>query len=255
MMIKTPFGIRLEAGAQLPESIERVASRLGIHFCDVDGFGVLEWVVIAAAGRESRRVQGPLQLLSLKGRLRKAGDVVLSDYVCTVARDTDDGAHILGGRLVAGSVSFLEVSVIPLALIDEAATRSPADGQPTTGGSDQLPIDRSGSSDAPMVSSAQLSPEDSRRAKWDHAVLQAKRIQDDGDFLADQDSDARPSRGDIVIHTQFGECKVTRITDDHITLRKPDGRNVQLGLSILSFALEGRRDGRDAYRVAVRSKR
>ncbi len=64
-----------------------------------------------------------------------------------------------------------------------------------------------------------------------------------------------PKTGDIVNHRQFGECTVVRLGDDHITLRKPDRRNVQLGLPILRFFREGEEDGHTVFRVEIKPRR
>ena len=87
--------------------------------------------------------------------------------------------------------------------------------------------------------------------RWAKAVLESKRIEDDPSFFDDEETETRPKRGDIVMHAQFGECRVTRIDDDHITLRKPDGRNVQLGLTVLRFVFTGKHDGKDTFRVEI----
>jgi hypothetical protein len=67
----------------------------------------------------------------------------------------------------------------------------------------------------------------------------------------DDITDVRPELGDIVNHKQFGKCTVSRIDDDHITLKKPNGRHVPLGLQILVFKKVGDAEGKRVFDVDV----
>ena len=243
----TQQGMRWEAGATLPSALEKAFRELSFSFCDITGFGELNWVALDVGGNEEPRFfEGPLQLIDLKGRLRQAGDVLLSEFVCTVSRLTDNGIQILGGKLKEAEVSFLELTFTPLSqgenTVGEVHNGEPAQPdrphQPET----NRVNDKSGEKGA--------LPE-----RWAKAVLESKRIERESELLDDGASDVRPDRGDIVHHLQFGECKVTRISDDHVTLKKPDGRHVQLGLPILKFTPSGEQQGKKVYRVEVRARR
>jgi hypothetical protein len=58
--------------------------------------------------------------------------------------------------------------------------------------------------------------------------------------------------GDRVLHRQFGECAVVKMTDEHILLQKSDGRVVQLGLSVLRFDPAEPDGGRNRWTVSVK---
>jgi predicted DNA-binding protein with PD1-like motif len=231
------FAVRLEAGAELPAAVERAAEELGLEFCDIDGFGELEWIELATAGGSgTRRLDGPLNLLGLRGRLRRAGDVKLADYVCTASRDTGNGIELLGGALVGAGATFVELRFAPLKAAEVDAA------------------------DADDGEAAEAAERPARRlplaGKWADALAESKRqeqrARDRGwDWDADRE-ELRPALGDLVNHRQFGRCKVVRLDDEHISLRKPDGRVVQLGLAILEFTAAGEDEGKPVYDVAVR---
>ncbi len=237
-----PLALRLESDAALPGSIETIADTLP-PFCDISGFGELTWVRLAADdSANTRYLKGPLQLLSLNGRLRNAGEMALIDIVCTLSRQTDNGIQVLGKRLVDAQVVFAELMFTPLAILDAV----------------EKPSVKLKAASPAIISKPKPIPrpvENLSESRWANAVKEASRIQRDSDIFSDEGRDLRPTRGDIVNHLQFGECTVTRIGDDHITLRKPDGRNVQLGLQILRFTHQGKKDGKDIFQVEVNRKR
>jgi predicted DNA-binding protein with PD1-like motif len=228
-----PFAVRFEGGADLPDAIVGASEQLGLSFCDVHAFGTLEAVEIQAAGAEgTRQLQGPLDLLDLNGRLRRAGGVVLADYFCTLSRATDSGIELLGGRLVAGRASFLEVTLFGLEAVEvESRPDDPAEAAPPP------------EPKAPVV------------GRWAEALAESKRqerrARERGWDWDSDEEEVRPSRGDIVVHRQFGRCQVVRLDDEHISLRKPDGRVVQLGLAVLAFTPAGTQDGAEVYDVTV----
>lgn len=243
-----PVGLRLEQGVDLPAAFESAATQLEIEFCDVSAFGELEWVELLAAGTEdAQRLRGPLDLLDLKGRLRRAGEVVLADYVCTVSQATDSGIELLGGKLIAAQTVFVEVALIDL----DAAEVEPPEVEPPE--VEPVEVELRTETVAEPAPAAEPAPPISGR--WAEALAeskrQARRAKERGwDWDSDQE-ELRPSRGDIVDHRQFGRCTVVRVGDEHISLRKPDGRVVQLGLSILDFTATGAEDGKVVYDVKV----
>lgn len=231
-----PLALRFEKEVELPAAIESAAERLRIDFCDVSGFGVLEWVDVQAAGAEGpRRLHGPLDLLDLKGRLRRAGQVMLADFFCTLSRATDSGIELLGGRLITARAEFVEITLIDLepADVGERAAAA-ADTAPEPEAEPRLPIS----------------------GRWAEALAESKRqerkARERGWDWDTGEEEIRPGRGDIVVHQQFGRCQVVRLDDEHISLRKPDGRVVQLGLSILEFSSAGTDEGKAVYDVAVK---
>jgi hypothetical protein len=226
--------------------LEKTFRALSAPFGDVSGFGELAWIALQVGEEgETQLFKGPLTLIDLKGRLRRAGDVLLADYVCTVSRLTDNGVQVLGGKLKEAEVIYLELTFTPL-----------VEGEAAQVETQKAEMGAPAASNRPAAHrpAAPASEKSALPDRWAKAVLESKRVERDS-ILDDGASDVRPRTGDIVQHRQFGECKVTRIGDDHVTLRKPDGRHVQLGLPILRFTTVGEQEGKTVYSVKVRAKR
>ncbi|MDD5307012.1 MAG: hypothetical protein PHU25_06795 [Deltaproteobacteria bacterium] len=232
----TPRAMRLEAGAMLPDAVERAADALGMAFGDAIGFGRLRWVELTFGdGRTPVRIKGPLELLDLKARIRRAGDARLADYVCTLARLTDNGVEVLGGGLARAEVEFVELSLTPLELAAvEPACAARAEVQAPRPPRDlPLPVPQ-----PPAIDE-----------RWAAALAESRRAERLASLEVDEG--ARPERGDVVNHRQFGRCTVVKIDDEHVSLRKPDGRVVQLGLTVLRFTPAGREDKHAVFDVEV----
>ena len=248
----TSFGMVIEQGEVIPKVLEITSKPLYSDFVDVSGFGELSWVEITHNSEDETktRFEGPLQLLTLRGRIRRAGNLTISDFVCTVSRETDNGIQVLGGRMIKAKVKHLEVTFVPLTSQEELDGMASAPKPPPKPAGESLPV-KPKPVDAPSFKSPPR-PEQSRVTddRWAKAVLESRRVEEETDFLDDA-SDDRPKQSDIVNHKQFGECTVAMIGDEHITLRKPDGRNVQLGLQVLNFKRVGHRDGKDVFDVQV----
>ncbi len=232
--------IRIERGESLPIAADRAVEDLGLEFCDVIGFGRLDWVELKGDSQgTSTRMQGPFDLLDLKGRVRRVGSVIMSEYVCTISRVTDGEIRVFGGGLERAVVDFAELTFIPLvpaksATVAKDAVEKEADTEP----------------DAPPPSAP--SPVKDDASKWSLALAESRRLERDGAAANWDDVEpVMPVRGDIVNHRQFGRCDVVKVDGEHISLRKPDRRVVQLGLAILVFEPAGEQDGKAAYNVAV----
>ncbi len=247
----TPKGIRLEETEELTEAVQELAAELSLSFCEVTGFGELEWVELKEGRENTTLLKGPLQLLDLKGRLRLTGGVRLTDFVCTVSRNTDNGIQVLGGKLSRARATFLELTFLPLVALN--------DNVPVKDAPRKLVSDSSLPRPAAPPSPPKEDPIETKPTmpdlgpKWGKAIAESKRVQ----LQAEERENwtERPNRGDIVNHMQFGKCNVIRVGDEHITLRKPDRRNVQLGLSILEFSKEGEEDKHTVFSVRVKPKR
>jgi predicted DNA-binding protein with PD1-like motif len=241
------LAFRLENDVALPEAILDAARRADLAFADVCGFGSLDWAEIVR-GDGVVRLVGPFDLLDLKGRIRRVGDLDLAEFVVTLARQTDAGFEVLGGRLARASGRFVELRFEPLSALGLAV---------------------SGQAVAPQVASHATSPAATApeplplRAekialgeKWAEALAESKRLEKCGAAAAriweDDEAAVVPRRGDVVNHRQFGRCTVAKIDDDHIFLKKPDGRIVQLGLPILAFAVQGADGDATVFDVQVR---
>ena len=258
------FGIRLEESPTLPAAAEQSAVAYDSAFCEVSGFGELEWLelMLDETTNTVQRFEGPLQLVQLNGRVRAAGPVVLSDFMCIVSRRTDNGIQLLGGKLHRALAAYLDLVLTPLTPIEEAGLDKSKAAPQATAGTAALQPPSAATLPAKPAYLKESAPTPSDREvnrapaalddRWAKAVLESKRQQDAPDFFdEDEEREIRPKRGDLVIHAQFGECLVTRMDDDHITLRKPNGRNIQLGLPVLRFVSIGERNGKKAFRVEI----
>jgi len=241
------LALRLENDVALPGAILDAARRAELAFADVCGFGALDWVELVK-GEGVARLAGPFDLLDLKGRIRRVGELDLAEFVVTLSRHTDAGLEVLGGRLVRASARFVELRFEPLSALP-AASAQPIAPQP---GPPQTP--------APAPQREAASPRVEKIAlgeKWAEALAESKRLEKSGTAAArlwedDEAAAVVPKRGDVVNHRQFGRCVVAKIDDDHVFLKKPDGRIVQLGLPILAFAIRGAEGDATVFDVQVR---
>lgn len=250
-----PLALRLEDGAILPGAVEAGARNLALDFCDIDGFGELAWIELQTAGAEVlRRFEGPLDLLTLRGRLRRVGEVVLADFACTVSRTTDNGIQLLGGKLIGARARFVELRLIALSTAeDQVSAASTPEPLETAGLPEDLSALPASAAEPGLRRPAVPGTGPSLGERWAAALEESRRQErmareqgwDDDDGLV-------PERGEIVNHRQFGSCKVIRVDDEHITLRKPDGRKVQLGLAVLRFRSTAAIGGVPTYDVEVR---
>jgi predicted DNA-binding protein with PD1-like motif len=234
-----PLAVRLENDVALPDAILDAARRAELSFADVSGFGSLEWVEIIK-GDGAVRLAGPFDLLDLKGRIRRAGEVDLAEFVVTLSRHTDSGLEVVGGRLARASARFVELRLEPLSAFGATASVQNVVLQAAPPAAQPAP---------PPVAIA-------LGEKWAEALAESKRLEKSGAAARAWDDDETaavvPLRGDVVNHRQFGRCVVAKIDDDHIFLKKPDGRIVQLGLPILAFAIQGAEGDATVFDVQVR---
>jgi predicted DNA-binding protein with PD1-like motif len=239
------LAFRLENDVALPEAILDAARRSDLAFADVCGFGSLDWAEIAK-GDGVVRLVGPFDLLDLKGRIRRAGGLDLAEFVVTLSRHTDAGLEVLGGRLVRASGRFVELRFEPLSALGLAVSGqavapqvAPHAAPPSATSPEPLPVR------AEKIALGE---------KWAEALAESKRLEKNGASRIWEDDvpTVVPKRGDLVNHRQFGRCIVAKVDDDHIFLKKPDGRIVQLGLPILAFAAQGAEGDATVFDVQVR---
>jgi predicted DNA-binding protein with PD1-like motif len=243
-----PLALRLEGDVALPEAILEAARRAGLAFADVSGFGELEWVELAKGDGVARLV-GPFELLDLKGRIRRVGELDLAQFVVTLSRHTDTGLEVLGGRLARAAGSFVELRVEPLSALPSTGAQPIAPHPAPLAATVASPVREPAAPRAEKIALGE---------KWAEALAESKRLEKNGANAtkiwdgAGEPAVVVPRRGDLVNHRQFGRCIVVKVDDDHIALRKPDGRVVQLGLPILEFAVQGAEGEATVFDVQVR---
>jgi predicted DNA-binding protein with PD1-like motif len=253
-MTETVFnGLRIEAGNELKAAIEELAIKHSFAFCDISGFGELEWIELAGASENDvKYFEGPFQLIDLKGRIRIAASMVLLDLVCTVSRYTDNGIQVLGGKLMRARTIFTEVSFCALTIPNGTnTTRDSATMELVTPEKETKLVS---DSSKPRPSVPPESPQStSPDGRWAQAIVESEQVRRNSEKSAAEDE--LPRTGDIVNHRQFGRCLVIRLGDEHITLQKPDKRTVQLGIAILDFARAGKEGKQSVFQVSVKMNR
>jgi predicted DNA-binding protein with PD1-like motif len=251
-MTRSPelLAFRLENDVALPEAILDAARRAGLEFADVSGFGALDWAELAK-GEGVARLVGPFDLLDLKGRIRRVGELDLAEFVATLSRHTDAGLEVLGGRLVRASARFVELRLHPLSAFGGAVGVQTPAAHAAQGAAPPIAVAHEAAPQPPRVEKIAFGE------KWAEALAESKRLERNGGSAAklwedDEAAAVVPGRGDVVNHRQFGRCVVAKVDDDYIFLKKPDGRIVQLGLPILSFAIQGAEGEATVFDVQVR---
>jgi hypothetical protein len=146
--------------------------------------------------------------------------------------------------IVGARAAYLELAFERLTVVDPPTVRAPA----------EPPVE---AAPAPQPSSpARVARQETAgvASKWAEALAESRRMEREGRAANwDESEVVMPARGDVVNHLHFGKCSVAKIDDEHISLRKPDGRVVQLGLTILEFKRTGgTAGGKPEYDVKVR---
>lgn len=223
------YAATIQKSGVLPKTIDDVVSGLDVAFCDVTGFGDLEWVEVEDAIGQTVHFDGPVDLLSIQGRVRSTGNVILSDYRVVISKHTDNGVAVVGGRLKNGVSSLLELAITPLESV-ETKTQIPK-----------------------TYASKKASQKQSTKQVWANAMDLSATLEKKGKKASVWSEGAKqtPKVGDVVAHKHFGDCQVVKMTDEHVSLQKPDGRVVQLGLRILDFSLIESEDGKGYWSVNV----
>ncbi|MBN2804661.1 MAG: hypothetical protein JXR91_16320 [Deltaproteobacteria bacterium] len=207
-----------------------------LNYCNIYGFGTFNSAVIEDAKGNTIELKGPVDAILINGRLKKADKSVDIELRCIFATTTFNGQVVTGGRLIDGEASQLEITFTPLDI---------ADGDFTT-------VNNTVEHSANHSPMATMTPKQAASDKWSRAVEVSQKTQKIFSNPNDDNDEALPRQGDIVDHRQFGECKVIKISDDHISLQKPNGRIVQLGLKILKFYIDDTKNGKNIWKLQVR---
>jgi predicted DNA-binding protein with PD1-like motif len=220
--INIPIAFRFEAPATLPKIIKDAASKAELDFCDVTGFGQIENITFASLKTdEPLFLKGPFSLLNLKGRIRNIANISMDEFICTIARETDNGIETIGGKLHHASITWLELTIIPI-----------LNGEKTI-----------------------LNATDNSTATFSDAMGISNRIKQNLPSDMAIDDDPIPSAGDIVMHKQFGRCTVVKTDDTHIHLKKSNSHIVQLGLPILTFKKISEENNHSHWQVSIKKNK
>lgn len=221
------FSLRLQGAPDFFETLKPHLEAADTAL-EITGFGLLDDALIDASfGRLApRSVSGPVTVASLQGRWRPGAAEPLT-VVVVAFRENEFGLVHVGGRLLMAGVQWMDLVV--------------------------RPYPPQGPSDAVKPESAPVAP----RAATAEAADPWQRLADTSQHLdtahpLDADEGLLPAVGDRVLHQQFGECTVVKLTDVHAMLQKSDGRVVQLGLSVLTFVPLSDESGRAQWRIQVK---
>lgn len=240
--------VRLDKDEELVKSLEGLARRESITAAWIRGAGSLAWVELDRHDQGRKRAEPPQrfdvpsELLTLEGSLAMDGTEPRALLYATVARRTDNGVDVIGGRARAAGVFACELVVEVFA--DLTLSRAPdiATGLSLlTGGAEQrapsaswtrreepeeeapaAPAPTGGISwaDVAAVSAAPPVPEPPRRerpaARERPAIPTPPRVEEPDELF--------PQRGDFLDHRQFGLCKIDREDDEGgLVIRLPSG--------------------------------
>lgn len=260
----------IETEVAVPDFLDETALSLHLDFCDVNGFGNLKWADIVDSAGATVHLEGPIDLLSIRGRVRHAGAVTMSDYRVLLAKHTDNGIQVVGGQLMSGRATLLELSFTPLVSADMVTSVSPVVSASSLTvparvvvSSPPAAVAHAGAaSPATTVSSVaagtylgkKAAEKGSKDNAWANAMDLSAALEKKGKsaHLWEGESSNSPEVGDIVKHQQFGDCTVVKLNDEHIAMQKPDGRIVQLGLRILKFSPIDKDGARTLWDVSVK---
>ncbi len=135
---------RLEEGTELSASLLGLARGAGVRSALVRVVGTLDDVTLSAPTGPRRVLGGPADIVSFEGLLAERGGTLALDATVAVARESDAGLEVLGGRLerarIASAIAVLEtfddlvlrrddsgglVGLVPLAAESRPATEAP----------------------------------------------------------------------------------------------------------------------------------
>ena len=252
--------LRLERGEDLVAELESLAEREGIEAAWVRGIGSLAWAELDRHDQARRvaeppqRFEMPCDILTLEGNLSILGGAPRAQLYATLARRTDNGVDVLGGRLRAGEVFACELVLevfedLRLSRARDEKTglalwtgrSEPSAPAPTkwtaVGGDeeddrdedededdnredeDEEPSGGVSWADVAAVSAAppvEAPPARSKRKAGRGSREPAFRPAPIPDKRRDADflDEPHPQKGDFIEHRQFGLCKIDRENDD-----------------------------------------
>jgi len=235
---------RIDRGADVVRAVKDAALRWNVVEGEVRAHGRLAWVEIAGGGPGvTERFDGPLDVVSLHGRVStagagpgEAGDVEVTLVVHALAPSPMLPPVL--GRLVACAAISIDVVLEPWETQGSVAT---------TPGATRPPEPPRKAGWAKVVEASQKRPE---REAMPAPALPPKP----GAKSLDLD-EPLPEVGDDVLHPQFGRCPVVDSADDKIAIRLQSGRIIQLGASVLRFGEATLEEDRRVFPVEVRARK
>jgi predicted DNA-binding protein with PD1-like motif len=264
--------VRLERGEDLVRAIETLAQREGVRAGWVRGVGSLSWVELDRHDQTRRgpeppqRFDIPCDILTLEGSLAMTGDAIRATLFATLARRTDNGVDVLGGRVRAGLVFHAELVIE--AFDDLVLSRQHDDRTGLTlwvGTEEERDVEADRTIDdepetqlAPKVSWADVAAVSaappappSKRTPPDRSSAHDRRRRAEEEFL----SAPLPGRGDFIDHMQFGVCKVDREDEEGgLVVRLPSGVRKTIRLDFMDVGAPRHENERRIFPVRPRRR-
>jgi predicted DNA-binding protein with PD1-like motif len=267
--------VRAEAGEVLPDSLLAALRDNDVAAGWVRASGVLSEVELRAFSAETgalattRRIAGPVQLLSLEGSIGISRGEVTVGMRAVLARETDRGMETITGEIASARIAGLEALVTalddvavgrlhdaaagvwlletdPSAKRDAAprAARTVMDSSDRTTLAPTTPLGA-----APVPAAPALSP------AWGEAVSASAEVPREkppsprppaasptGNVIppkpvravANDDNLLFPEAGDVIEHFAFGRCEVLKSDGDRLQIKVgKDGRMREIALEML----------------------
>jgi predicted DNA-binding protein with PD1-like motif len=209
----------VERGEDLVRALLDECLDQGIESALVQGSGRATSIVLEGGPAGKRAVAGPLELLHVTGKVDQRGRRLAPELRVVACREMDTGLEMLGGVLLEAPVESAMLRV---------------------------------SGCSPM-SAARVGPATGVGVKpWSAVAAASAEL---GEPPTGETGEM-PRVGDVIDHPQFGQCAVVKLDDQHLRIRRREGRVVSLGLSVLRFSVKGQKsDGTRVFAVHVDPQR
>lgn len=277
--------VRINRGEGVVEVLQDLCARESIATATVTGHGLLESVRLDVFDPRSRTYGdargfvGALELLSLNGHLSAGENEVDVHLHATVARDTDNGLQLLGGRLLDANAFAVELTLAvheDLALVrvpekdsglltwrpggtsareerrsarETRESREPRESRETREAREPAPSPRPAPSASvpPAATGAKPSLADVARQ------LEAMPPRRDRE-LPDDDDEVTVEKGDVLIHPTWGEVEVMREEDpgQYVIRLSRSGAFKTIRLDVFEVSLRGARGTHSVYDLKPR---
>lgn len=266
--------VRIHREESVVEALHDLCEKESVSTATITGHGVLESIrfdVFDPRSRtygDARGFVGALELLSLNGHISAAERELDVHLHATVARDTDNGLQVLGGRLLDANAIAVELTV--LAHDDLVLTRVPekdsglqtwrggalgapreeprrASREPREPASEPARERPAPSAHPPAASVGKMSLADVARQL---EAMPAKRQRE----VVEQDDGVVIEKGDVLIHPTWGETEVMREEDpgQYVIRLARSGAFKTIRVDIFDVALRGARGERSVYDLKPR---
>lgn len=271
--------VRINRGEGVVEVLQDLCARESIATATVTGHGLLESVRLDVFDPRSRTYGdargfvGAIELLSLTGHLSAGENEVDVHLHASVARDTDNGLQVLGGRLLDANAIAVELTLAvheDLALIRvpekdsglltwrpgaaaREERRAPREERaPRETRETREPREPAASSrpavavTAPPPPSAKPSLADVARQLEAMPPKREREIPDDDDVVVE--------KGDVLLHPSWGEVEVVREEEpgQYVIRLARSGAFKTIRLDVFEVSLRGARGSHSVYDLKPR---